>query len=117
SGAARAHCRAAGILPRAASGLGPDGFGSNATSWIKASLRSTSSTCWSRIWRAPRRAHPQPGISPAHRPAGAGVRSPSAGDLIVAPAGGGLGVLVAGPWHGLGLLDIVSAVTRPFADP
>jgi hypothetical protein len=36
---------------------------------------------------------------------------------MVAPAGGALGVLVAGPWHGLGLLDIASAVTRPFADP
>ena len=49
--------------------------------------------------------------------ASAAVRSPAAGDLIVAPAGGAMGVLVAGPWHGLGLLDIVSAVTRPFADP
>jgi hypothetical protein len=49
--------------------------------------------------------------------ASAAVRSPEAGDLIVAPAGGAMGVLVAGPWHGLGLLDIVSAVTRPFADP
>jgi hypothetical protein len=47
----------------------------------------------------------------------AAVRSPAAGDLIVAPAGGAMGVLVAGPWHGLGLLDIASAVTRPFADP
>jgi hypothetical protein len=47
----------------------------------------------------------------------AAVRSPEAGDLIVAPSGGALGVLVAGPWHGLGLLDIASAVTRPFADP
>jgi hypothetical protein len=49
--------------------------------------------------------------------ASAAVRSPAAGDLIVAPAGGAMGVLVAGPWHGLGLLDIASAVTRPFADP
>ncbi len=49
--------------------------------------------------------------------ASAAVRSPEAGDLIVAPAGGTMGVLVAGPWHGLGLLDLVAAVTRPFADP
>jgi hypothetical protein len=49
--------------------------------------------------------------------ASAAVRAPAAGDLMVAPAGGALGVLVAGPWHGLGLLDIASAVTRPLPDP
>jgi hypothetical protein len=47
--------------------------------------------------------------------ASAVVRSPEAGDLIVSPAGGAVGVLVAGPWQGFGLLDVASAVARPFA--
>lgn len=47
--------------------------------------------------------------------ASAAARSPEAGDLVVSPAGGAVGVLVAGPWQGFGLLDIASAVARPFA--
>jgi hypothetical protein len=47
--------------------------------------------------------------------ASAAVRSPAAGDLIVSPAGGAVGVLVAGPWQGFGLLDVASAVARPLA--
>jgi hypothetical protein len=46
------------------------------------------------------------------------VRSAEAGDLVLCAAtGAGAGVLVAGPWQGLGLLDIASALLRPFADP
>jgi hypothetical protein len=48
--------------------------------------------------------------------ASAAVRAPVAGNLIVPTAGRAAGVLVAGPWQGLGLLDIASAVARPFAD-
>jgi len=48
--------------------------------------------------------------------ASAAVRAIEAGDLIVSPANGAVGVLVAGPWQGLGLLDIASAVARPFTD-
>lgn len=48
--------------------------------------------------------------------ASAAVRAPVAGNLIVPAAGRAAGVLVAGPWQGLGLLDIASAVARPFAD-
>ncbi|HEY8053629.1 MAG TPA: hypothetical protein VIE42_12600 [Steroidobacteraceae bacterium] len=48
--------------------------------------------------------------------ASAAVRRIEAGDLIISPANGAVGVLVTGPWQGLGLLDIGSAVTRPFAD-
>ena len=48
--------------------------------------------------------------------ASAAVRTPQAGNLIVSPAGGATGVLVTGPWQGFGLLDIASAVARPFAD-
>lgn len=47
--------------------------------------------------------------------ASAAARSPAAGDLVVAPAGGAVGVLVAGPWPGFALLDIASALARPFA--
>jgi hypothetical protein len=48
--------------------------------------------------------------------ASAAVRTPQAGNLVVSAAGAGTGVLVAGPWQGFGLLDIASAVARPFAD-
>lgn len=47
--------------------------------------------------------------------ASATARSPEAGDLLVSPAGGAVGVLVAGPWQGFALLDIASALARPFA--
>jgi hypothetical protein len=48
--------------------------------------------------------------------ASAAVRRIEAGDLMVSPANGAVGVLVTGPWQGLGLLDIASAVVRPVAD-
>jgi hypothetical protein len=37
------------------------------------------------------------------------------GDLVVSSAGGAVGIVISGPWHGLGLLDVASAVARPFA--
>lgn len=48
--------------------------------------------------------------------AGAAVRPVAAGDLIVSPTNGAVGVLVAGPWQGLGLLEVASALARPFTD-
>jgi hypothetical protein len=45
----------------------------------------------------------------------AGHRSPAPGDLLLSGASGTAGVLVAGPWpHGEGLLDLGSAVARPY---
>jgi hypothetical protein len=44
----------------------------------------------------------------------AAARPAEAGDLIVSPAGGA-GVVITGPWQGFGVLDIASAVARPFA--
>lgn len=44
----------------------------------------------------------------------AAVRPAEAGDLIVSPAGGA-GVVITGPWQGFSVLDIASAVARPFA--
>jgi hypothetical protein len=43
------------------------------------------------------------------------VRPAQTGDLVVSPAGGVVGVVITGPWEGFGLMDIASAVARPFA--
>lgn len=43
----------------------------------------------------------------------AAVRAAQAGDLIVSPTGGA-GLVITGPWQGFGILDIASAVARPF---
>jgi hypothetical protein len=45
---------------------------------------------------------------------GAAVGPAEAGDLIVPPTGGA-GLVVTGPWQGFGILDLPSAVARPFA--
>ncbi len=45
---------------------------------------------------------------------GAAVGPAAAGDLIVSPTGGAE-LVVTGPWQGFGILDIRSAVARPFA--
>jgi hypothetical protein len=47
--------------------------------------------------------------------ASATVRPARSGDLLVPPAAGAVGVVITGPWQGFGLLDVASAVARPFA--
>ncbi len=47
--------------------------------------------------------------------ASATARPAQAGDLLVSPASGAVGVVITGPWQGFGLMDVASAVARPFA--
>jgi hypothetical protein len=47
--------------------------------------------------------------------ASATMRPVQTGDLVVSPAGAGVGVVITGPWQGFGLLDLASAVVRPLA--
>jgi hypothetical protein len=47
--------------------------------------------------------------------ASATARLAHSGDLMVSPASGAVGVVIAGPWQGFGLLSVETAVARPFA--
>jgi hypothetical protein len=47
--------------------------------------------------------------------ASASARPARTGDLVVSPASGAVGVVITGPWQGFGLMDVASAVARPFA--
>ena len=47
--------------------------------------------------------------------ASATARPARSGDLAVSSASGAVGVVIAGPWQGLGLMAVETAVARPFA--
>lgn len=46
--------------------------------------------------------------------ASATARPAHGGDLVISPASGAVGVVIAGPWQGFGLMAVETAVARPF---
>ncbi len=54
-------------------------------------------------------------LEPDLASASASARPARTGDLVVSPASGAVGVVITGPWQGFGLMDVASAVARPFA--